>query len=345
MSEKIGIRDVAKRAGVATGTVSRVLNNHPSVAEEVRARVRDVIDELGYKPDPLARSMRSKVSRLIGIIIPDLANPFFAELVQCAEQAATTHGYNVIFMTSFDDVSKETDRLAQLASRKVDGIILVPSNSFHELSPPKDMPMVVVDRLIPGYPGVGADNRGGAKLAVDYLLELGHRRIACIAGPSGSPTAKDRLQGYWDALEQCSGSPLAGPNLVVESAFDYEGGRSAGTYLLARARDERPTAIFAGTDQQAIGCMRAANDLGIPVPAALSIVSFDGIPLSDMVAPRLTTVRQPIQKIAAAAVSALLDDSSAHQGTTPILFECELIKRESAAPPQPGMKSFSAERG
>ncbi len=158
---KVGIRDVAKLAGVSTGTVSRVLNDHPSVTDELRARVRRIIDDLGYMPDPSARSMRSKVSRLIGIVIPDLTNPFFSELVQSAEQAAASHGYNIIVMTSFDDAAKEADRIGQLTSRKVDGIILVPSNNFHTLKLPKTLPIVVVDRLMPGYSGIASDHRNG----------------------------------------------------------------------------------------------------------------------------------------------------------------------------------------
>ncbi|WP_337268368.1 LacI family DNA-binding transcriptional regulator [Oryzifoliimicrobium ureilyticus] len=332
--KKISIKDVAREAQVATGTVSRVINDHPSVTEEIRVRVRRVIERLGYEPDPLARSMRSKISRLIGIVIPDLLNPFFAELVQHAEQAATSRGHNVIFMTSFDDVGKEADRLAQLASRKVDGIILVPSNGFHALKAPKGVPMVVVDRLLPGYPGISADHRGGAKLAVDYLLKLGHRRIGCIAGPSNSVPAKDRLEGFRDALSACPEAAKASTPLIVEAAFDYHSARLASTYLLAMARDERPTAIFTSSDQQAIGCIRAANDLGIPVPAALSIVSFDRVQLADIVTPRLTAVRQPIGDIASAAVATLLDGLKPHAFEAPMHFQCELVEGESTAPPQ-----------
>ena len=333
---KVGIRDVAKLADVSTGTVSRVLNDHPSVTQELRARVNGIISELGYMPDPSARSMRSKVSRLIGIIIPDLTNPFFSELVQSAEQAAANHGYNIIVMTSFDHPAKEADRIGQLTSRKVDGIILVPSNDFHTLKLPKGLPIVVVDRLMPGYSGIASDHRNGVRLGVEHLLKLGHRRIGFISGPKHSVPANDRFKGYLDAMEQAGDSVQnAGPPLIAEAAFDYESGRSAGNYLLARARNERPTAIFASSDQQAIGCMRAAYDLGIPIPAALSIVGFDGIPLSSMTTPRLTTVKQPIQKIAAAAVAVLLNGQPAASVDNPILFACELSEGETTSAPQP----------
>ncbi|ACE89675.1 ribose operon regulator RbsR [Rhizobium phaseoli] len=333
---KVGIRDVAKLAGVSTGTVSRVLNDHPSVTDELRARVRRIIDDLGYMPDPSARSMRSKVSRLIGIVIPDLTNPFFSELVQSAEQAAASHGYNIIVMTSFDDAAKEADRIGQLTSRKVDGIILVPSNDFHTLKLPKALPIVVVDRLMPGYSGIASDHRSGVRLGVEHLLKLGHRRIGFISGPRHSVPANDRLKGYLDAMGQSDDDgQIQASQLIAEAAFDYESGRSAGNYLLARARSERPTAIFASSDQQAIGCMRAAHDLGIPIPAALSIVGFDGIPLSSMTTPRLTTVKQPIQKIAAAAVAVLLNKQPTPGVGHPILLDCELAEGETTSSPQP----------
>ncbi|MBB2818924.1 UNVERIFIED_ORG: LacI family transcriptional regulator [Rhizobium esperanzae] len=333
---KVGIRDVAKLAGVSTGTVSRVLNDHPSVTDELRARVRRIIDDLGYMPDPSARSMRSKVSRLIGIVIPDLTNPFFSELVQSAEQAAASHGYNIIVMTSFDDAAKEADRIGQLTSRKVDGIILVPSNDFHTLKLPKALPIVVVDRLMPGYSGIASDHRSGVRLGVEHLLKLGHRRIGFISGPRHSVPANDRLKGYLDAMGQSDDDgQIQASQLIAEAAFDYESGRSAGNYLLARARSERPTAIFASSDQQAIGCMRAAHDLGIPIPAALSIVGFDGIPLSSMTTPRLTTVKQPIQRIAAAAVAVLLNTQPTPGVGHPILLDCELSEGETTSSPQP----------
>lgn len=331
---KRGIKDVAERAGVAVGTVSRVLNDHPSVTAEVRARVKAVIEELGYRPDPFARSMRSKTSRLIGIVIPDLNNPFFSGLVQCAERAATSHNHNVIFMTSFDEIAKEADRIAQLASRKVDGIILVPSDGLHSVKTPKGLSLITVDRLLADYPGIAADHRGGARMAVRHLVRLGHRRIACIAGPTGSVPATDRLMGYLDVIERLAGElqECVAP-IVVHGLFEYESGYAAATSLLASPRDGRPTAIFASSDQQAIGCLRAANDLGIPVPAELLIVGFDGIPLSNLTTPRLTTVIQPIAQIADAAVSALLGLREMPIAGRPVLFGCELAERASSAPP------------
>ena len=328
--KRVGIRDVAERAGVAVGTVSRVLNEHPSVSDDVRNSVKTVIDEMGYRPDPLARGMRSKVSRLIGIVIPDLVNPFFAEIVQYAERAASENDHNIIFMTSFDDITKESDRLAQLAGRKVDGIILVPSNGFHKTKPRINVPVVVLDRLITGYPGIAADHHQGARLAAEFVVRLGHLRVGVISGPSDSVTSTERLNGYLSVLgaRDCGRGSKISPT-VAEASFDYMGGYEAGLRLLSAAEGERPTAILASSDQQAIGLLRAAHHLGITVPAALTIVGFDGIPLSNMTTPRLTTVRQPIAAIAKAAVEALLGRRPLPDEDVPLLFECDLVEGET----------------
>ena len=165
-------------------------------------------------------------------------------------------------------------------------------------------------------------------------MRLGHRRIGIVSGPSDSVSANDRLGGYLEAVENFNGSSgQSCSSMVVEATFDYEGGLRAGSYLLAQARDERPTAILASSDQQAIGCMRAAYDLGIPIPAALSIVGFDGIPLSHMTTPRLTTIRQPIAAVAAAAVEMILGCREFSTVDKPLLLDCALLEGETASPP------------
>lgn len=329
---KIGIRDVAERAGVALGTVSRVLNDHPSVTPELRNRVKAVIEELQYHPDPNAQSMRSKTSRLLGIVVPDLTNPYFAELVQSVERSAAARGLSVIVMSSQEDAAAEADRIRALASRKVDGVVLVPTSGFHSVGAPKNLPLVIIDRAIEDRPLVAADHRAGARVAAEYLLSLGHRRIGIAAGPEASAPGRDRLAGFVDAIAAALGSPPSA-DLVVRGAFDYESGRVAGLALLDRPPAERPTAVFASSDQQAIGCLRAAVDLGIPVPSHLSVVGFDGIFVTNVVTPRLTTVVQPIAEIADAAVAALVDPDRMPRAGEPLLFACRLVERESCAPP------------
>ena len=327
------IRDVAKKAGVSVGTVSRVVNGHPSVTMAKRQLVQSAIAELKYRPDAFAQSLRKRTSNTIGVIIPDIRNPFFAELMQCIEIRARALGYSVLFVSSDEDPAAETEHIEAFAARKVDGILLLPSNSATSAPHIDGVPIVVVDRPIKGHPAVAADNRGGARLAVEYLVSLGHRRIACIAGPKDSITAKSRLAGFLDVMtSHYRTARLQIADYVAYGDFDYAGGQSAADALLGGPA-LRPTAIVAGSDQQAIGALRAAADRCIGVPSDLSVVGFDGILLSDLVTPRLTTVVQPVAKIAEAAVALVLGAGPMSASDAPNLLECELVVRDSCAPP------------
>jgi LacI family transcriptional regulator len=226
-----------------------------------------------------------------------------------------------------------TTHIEAFAARKVDGILLVPSNRATSAAGAEGVPIVIVDRPIRGHPAVAADNRGGARLAVEHLVLLGHRRIACISGPKDSTTAKARLTGFLDVMTPYyRASRLQIADFVAYDEFDYTGGQRAAETLL-RGLEPRPTAILAGSDQQAIGALRAAADSGIAVPADLSIVGFDGIMLSDLVTPRLTTVVQPVAKIAEAAVAMVLGIDLTGSADTQKLLQCELVVRDSCAPP------------
>ena len=327
------IRDVAKKAGVSVGTVSRVVNGHPSVTMAKRQLVQSAIAELKYRPDAFAQSLRKRTSNTIGVIIPDIRNPFFAELMQCIEIRARALGYSVLFVSSDEDPAAETEHIEAFAARKVDGILLLPSNTATSAPHIDGVPIVVVDRPIKGHPAVAADNRGGARLGVEYLVSLGHRRIACIAGPKDSITAKSRLAGFLDVMtSHYRTARLRIADYVAYGDFDYAGGQSAADALLGGPA-LRPTAIVAGSDQQAIGALRAAADRCIGVPSDLSVVGFDGILLSDLVTPRLTTVVQPAAKIAEAAVALVLRAGPMSASNAPNLLECELVVRDSCAPP------------
>ncbi len=326
------IRDVAKRAGVSVGTVSRVVNGHPSVTMAKRQLVQTAIAELKYRPDVFAQCLRKRTSNTLGVIIPDIRNPFFAELMQCIEIRARALGYSVLFVSSDEDPSAEAEHIAAFAARKVDGILLLPSIGAVSAPNLPGVPIVVVDRPIKGHPAVAADNRGGARLAVEYLVSLGHRRIACISGPEDSTTAKARLAGFLDVVTpHYRAARLRIADFVAYGEFDYAGGQRAAEALLGGPKPY-PTAIFAGSDQQAIGALRAAADRGIAVPSDLSIVGFDGILLSDLVTPRLTTVVQPVARIAEAAVALVLAADRAGAPGAPMLLECELVVRDSSGP-------------
>jgi LacI family transcriptional regulator len=326
------IRDVARKAGVSVGTVSRVVNGHPSVTEAKKRVVLQVIAELGFQPDAAAQSLRRGTNRTLGVIVPDLRNPFFAELMQRIELRAKERGYSVLFASSDEQADSEADLIANLARRKVEGVVVVPSNRAETIANPDGVRLVVVDRRIAGHPFVGADHRAGARMAAEYLVSLGHRRIACISGPENSVVARERLAGFMDVMAPRLAETGFDPSACIISApFNYEGGCEAGKALLADD-GPKPTAVFACSDQQAIGVLRAAFDRRIIIPDQLSVVGFDGILVSDLVAPRLTTAAQPLALIANCATDLLiggepLDATASH------VFPCVMALRETCARP------------
>jgi LacI family transcriptional regulator len=329
----INIRDVAKKAGVSVGTVSRVMNGHPSVTPHKQQLVNDAIAALNYRPDAFAQSLRRGTNRTIGVIIPDLRNPFFADLIQLIEIRARALGYSVLFVSSEEDAATEAELIETLAQRRVDGIILAPSHDASRIPTLSHVPIVVVDRAIDGHACVSADHRAGSRLVAEYLVSIGHRRIACVTGPLESVVARARLAGFLDVMApyfHAAGLPIA--DYIAHGSFDYVGGRDAARQLLDSVRPA-PTAIFACSDQQAIGVLRVAADCGLIVPRDLSVVGFDGIMLADLVTPRLTTVVQPVAQLAEAAVTMLLQRKGNLPNTVPELFACTLVTRESCAPP------------
>ena len=332
MKPRTTIRDVASKAGVSVGTVSRVVNGHPSVTEAKKRAVLDVIAELGFRPDAAAQSLRRGTNRTLGVVIPDLRNPFFAELMQHIELRAKEHGYSVLFASSDEQADSEAELIANLVRRKVEGVVLVPSNRAEKIANPDGVRLVVVDRRGAGHPFVAADHRAGARMASEYLVSLGHQRIACISGPENSFVARERLAGFMDVMAGRLGEAGLDPaSCVISAPFDYNGGREAAKALLADGGPQ-PTAIFACSDQQAIGVLRAAFDRRIAVPDQLSVIGFDDILISDLVAPRLTTAAQPLAAIANCATDLLiggepLDAAASH------IFPCAMVLRETCAPP------------
>ncbi len=329
---RITIRDVARRAGVGVGTVSRVLNNHPLVSKVARAAVESAIAELEYKPNAIAQNLRRSSSKTIGIVVPNLSNPFFAELVQATEEAARVRNNHVYLMNSLDDPSLERECIASLEARNVDGILLIPASSRKIAPSKRGTPIILVDRLPKGHPGISADHSSGARLAVTHLQSLGHQRIAIIAGPKSTVPAQARLDGFLSIMApvyEALGLDIG--NYLFSGPFNMETGRLGLLRFMNMPFASRPTAIFACADQQAIGALRAAWDSGLAVPQDLSIVGYDGILVSEMVIPRLTTVVQPVVAIAEAAVDAILDAEPRHGQS---LFECRLREGESARPPR-----------
>jgi LacI family transcriptional regulator len=328
------IVDVAKRAGVSVGSVSRVINEHPTVSAATRERVENAVRELSYVPNAIAGSLRSRRSKTIGLIIPDVTNPFFSELALHVERSAAAAGYDLILGNSDNSAERQKHYLRALAVRRVDGIILVPAR---EIGPSFEfeIPVVGVDREVVGRQFVASDNRAGAKSAIEYLHQLGHHLIACIAGPKNLPNAQERRIGYEDiALPILRAAGVDPAAYIVSADFSYDSGYAATRRLMDVT--PRPTAIFASSDQQAIGGLRAAADLGLAVPGDLSIVGFDDIPLANLVMPRLTTVGQPVAKIGVLAMQLLLDLFSgvAAPRRRRHLLATTLQIRQSCAPPK-----------
>lgn len=299
------IREVARLAGVSLGTVSRVINGHPTVAPDIRQRVQAAIDKLGYRPNRVARSLRSQQSHTFGLIIPDVTNPFFAELVKSLEKSASQVGYNIILGNAEESPAVEKRYIQMLADRQVDGLMVVPSVGTQTIEVDRDVKVVLIDRALPDHHVVSSDHRGGAEQAIAHLIGLGHRRIACIAGPQNLTVAAERCAGYRETMSRSGASAaLLEPTWTEFANFDYSSAYDAARRLLARK--PRPTALFASSDQQAIGALRAAADLGLTVPQELSVVGFDDIPLSDLVSPRLTTVGQAVTELSRVAVDTLI---------------------------------------
>ncbi len=303
------IRDVAERAGVSTATVSHILNGTRHVSDKLKERVRQAMVELNYKPNALARSLRQKKTCTLGIIVPDSANPYFAEVARGVEDACFDQGYNVILCNSDTDLEKEALYIKVLVEKQVDGICLVAASSqtiekYLDAAPQLQIPMVLIDRENPNIvaDSVVVENTAGGIKAVEHLLSLGHQRIGCITGPPDLMNSQKRSDGYRQAIQQ-AGLPLD-KSLVVEGDFRYEGGYDATKHLLSLTNP--PTAVFACNDLMAVGAISAVVSLGLSVPEDVSIVGFDDIHLAVFANPSLTTVVQPKHEMGVMAAQILL---------------------------------------
>jgi len=328
------MRDVAERAGVSVTTVSHVVNETRSVSDELRGRVLLAMEELGYQPNVLARSLRRKKTHTIGIIIPDSSNPFFAEVARGVEDTSFEQGYSVILCNSDDDLDKELLYTNVLAEKQVDGILFMAAGVSTEhirALQARSMPLVVVDRDIPGVAvdSVFTDNARGGWLATRHLVDLGHRRIGCIAGPLDVTSSAERITGYRQALAE--GGIPRDDQLVVKGDFQYQSGYQAAQQLLAI--DDPPTAIFACNDLMAVGAISAVLVLGRAVPADLSVVGFDDVSLSSFTNPPLTTIAQPKYDMGLLAMTMLLERmGDRDMPPRRHLLDTNLVLRHSTAP-------------
>ncbi|MGV8895310.1 MAG: LacI family DNA-binding transcriptional regulator [Rhodoglobus sp.] len=297
-------QDVAELAGVSSAVVSYVVNSGPrNVAPATRDRVLAAIHELQYRPNATARALKRGVSEIIGLVISDNTNPYFAEFARAIERVATVKGLSIIFINSAGTHEHETELVEKLLSRQVDGLLWASNEDHPEVSAVQSagISLVLLDRArpMPGVSSLGVNFRQASRIAVDHLIGHGHRSVAMICGNAEGTSTTDRRAGWSDALE--AAGLERGP--IAYEQFTREGGYTAGQELMAM--DPRPTAVYVTSDLQAVGLLRAVHELELRVPEDVAVVTFDGSVESEFTWPPLTAMHQPVAEMAAAAIDAL----------------------------------------
>lgn len=332
------MRDVARLAGVSVATVSAVINGTATVSDGRSKRVHDAVEALDYYPDQVARSLKVGRTGVIGMVVPDITNIFFVQVIRAVEDAARGHGYSVILCDSNEDPAEERRHLDTLFSRRVDGVLIAcsdPSAGYEHLMR-RRFPIVFVDRIPRGlvHCGVSTDNVEASCRATNHLIELGHERIAFITGQLGLSPHYGRLEGFRKAM-QASGLAIREEYLRAGD-LQTETGRRLGLELLEL--DPPPTAIISSNNKMLLGLMGAIAELGIPCPAGVSLIGFDDSVWTEHFAPGLTVVAQPADEIGRAAFLMLLSKMEPRDGEVNDepdleLFPAELKVRGSTAPP------------
>ena len=332
------MKDVARLAGVSISTVSHVINKTRYVEPETREKVYEAIKTLGYRPNILASSLRKRVTNTIGLIISNITNLFYPEVVRGVEDLLAKYNYNLILCNSDENVEKEKNYIEVLFSRRVDGLIITPSKSSEtrenlDLFREKNIPVVLVDRKIEGLEEdvVLADNIEGTYEAISYLISLGHKRIGIITGPLDTTTGCERLEGYLKALEDKG--IKKDDNLIYEGDFKEEGGYKGVEALLNISNP--PTAIFTSNNLMALGALKKITELGLKIPQDLSLVSFDDMDWFPYFSPPLTAVYQPAYELGETAVKLLFERlKRGRKKRKEVRLPTKLIIRESCAPPK-----------
>ncbi|KAB8163156.1 LacI family DNA-binding transcriptional regulator [Lysobacter maris] len=332
----VTIKDVARAASVSVATVSRVLNGHDNVTEHVRDRVLSVARELRYTPHAAARSLSSRRTQALGVVLPDLHGEFFSELIRGIDQVARRHRLHLLLSSYHGDVEEQGTALQAMRGR-VDGLLVMSpytaaSQSLEDARSLSQLPVVLINSQSGGAAGtvLGVDNHGGARVMVEHLVSGGHRRIAFIAGPEDNFDAHERLRGYRDALAELLPDTA---EWILRGDFDEASGHRAGRELIAAS--ERPDAVFAANDMMALGCMFAFLQAGIDVPGEIALAGFDDIPLAGYVHPGLSTMRVNIAELGSHATELLVAAIASKEPVTEPRrwLATELIVRESSGPP------------
>jgi LacI family transcriptional regulator len=339
------IRDVARRAGVSTMTVSRVINNSGYTSQATRERVERAVADLGYVPNAVARHLRSKQTKAIALVLSDITNPFFTTIARGVEDVAGPRGFSVMFCNTDESEDEEARYLRLLIERQVDGVLLVPAGSPNpsiRLLRSHKVPLVVLDRRVPGrqVDNVRCDSEAGAHALARHLIGLGHRRIGVLTGRRAISTSLDRVAGVRRALEEAG--------LELDEALVRWGGFNFGNLNLAdghqmaedvlAATDDPPTALFAANNFIAFGAIRALREMGLRVPEDISVVAFDDLPAEWVSDPFLTVAAQPAYDIGRHAAEMMIGSLTGERKKTgeSLVLPFELIVRHSTAAPRSG---------
>ncbi|WP_344320279.1 LacI family DNA-binding transcriptional regulator [Streptomyces macrosporus] len=331
----VGIKDVARQAGVSVGTVSNVINRPEMVAEETRARVQAVIAQLGYVRSESARHLRAGRSRIIALLVLDMTNPFFADVATGAERAAREQGLGVMLCNSAQSPAEEADYLSLFAEQRVRGVLIIPADtSGRNLADFRrhGIPYVVVDRVVPSAEGcsVSVDDITGGALAARHLLAQGHRELVYVSGPMHLSQCRDRHTGALEALRE-AGLPEGSLRRIEGERLDVAAGRDAGARLLGMT--PRPTAVFCANDLLALGVLQALFSAGVSVPGDIALVGYDDIEFAAAAAVPLTSVRQPAVRMGQTAADLLIEetgeDAERHRHQR-IVLRPELVVRDSS---------------
>jgi LacI family transcriptional regulator len=328
------IREIARRAKVSTATVSRAINRIPTVDPQLAKRVWKVVDELGYYPNTQARALVSGKSRIFGLVVSEITNPFFPEIVQTFENLAVQHNYEILLTSTIHDPKRMESSVRRMIERRVDGVAILTfgmEDSLIEHLRFRKVPLVFVDvgPDVPGVSNIRVNYQNGIRQAVQHLAALRHTRIAFVTGPLHLKSALARRDAFKTAMEEI-GLPVA-PEQIVVGDHTMEGGMRALDLISVR---DYPTAVLCSNDMTAIGLMREAYDQGINIPRDLSVVGFDDIRLSEFMIPPLTTVQMSQTELAQIAFKALMnevDGESPAQGKSEYELNTHLVLRRSTA--------------
>jgi LacI family transcriptional regulator len=333
-TQRVTRKEVARQAGVSTATISYVINNGPRpVAAETRERILRAIEQLGYYPNELARSLRRQQTTTIGLVIPDLLNPVYASLARSLEKICFEHGYVVVVCSTNRDMDKERRFAELLRAKQVDGVVFLPDSASLEaidILCQAHVPVVVLEHDVPGQHCITLNDLRGGMIGTGHLLDLGHRRIGFIQQEPNYTTSRRRLEGSFLALRQAGLEP--DPGLVVACESDHAAGAAAMDRLLALA--EPPSAVFAHNDVIALGAMHAIQKAGLFVPGDISVMGYDDIASAAFFAPALTTISYPKDAMARSAAQHLLvmiDPRCEPPEPTTELLPVELVIRQSTA--------------